>query len=532
MEQQDYLRFCADMPMLEAHFEGLGWACGLRVTDSTARYREVHPYTGGKNLKEDCLYVLSENDRTFPADSYACLSPFEIPGSANQLWFPGHSGEAILEQAIKLFAWCREQEYRLDQAVFQDASLTDMCSLGEELMGNPIIIHDDWFIITAMSQEFSDLLNLKDVENGAKNAIPWSLVAETMGEKNHFAGETRFVSRSLVEDFRFDSDYLETYSKQTATLWQAQHGMPEALYVNIWDGEVYRGRLLVIRSHRAFQPADYRLAEVLAQRCRKVMQYRRLGERPQYRSMDTIVSDLLQGVPLEAGDLTQLMTLLSWQKEDQFVCVRIKPQQPGMPKVMENVLHSDLIHIFPKDYVLLVEHQQSIILNLNRTGVPYSRISHLLAPLCRDYCLYGGISSPVRGIQDAYLAAYQAEIALSQAFERHGETWIVPFSDCALDYLLTNLTPPLQAGHLVAPELRLLREHDQKKGTEYFETFRAYLLQERDIPRTSEKLIIHRTTLLYRLKKIQTLITCDLEDPWKRLYLLASLKIMEGEGKP
>ena len=77
-------------------------------------------------------------------------------------------------------------------------------------------------------------------------------------------------------------------------------------------------------------------------------------------------------------------------------------------------------------------------------------------------------------------------------------------------------------------ELQLLMEHDRERGTQYFETLRTYLLQERDIPRTSEQLIIHRTTLQYRLKKIQSLTELDLNDSRQRLYLLLSLWILDS----
>lgn len=73
--------------------------------------------------------------------------------------------------------------------------------------------------------------------------------------------------------------------------------------------------------------------------------------------------------------------------------------------------------------------------------------------------------------------------------------------------------------------------HDREKGTQYFETLRTYLLNERDIPKTSQALIIHRTTLLYRLKKIQPLLDVSLDDPWQRLYLLLSLWIMKKQDK-
>ena len=95
--------------------------------------------------------------------------------------------------------------------------------------------------------------------------------------------------------------------------------------------------------------------------------------------------------------------------------------------------------------------------------------------------------------------------------------------------MLSTLSSPIPAIHLASPELILLQDLDRENGTQYFETLRTYLLMERDIPKTAQALIIHRTTLLYRLKKIQAITELDLEDPGQRLYLLLSLRIMEKQ---
>ena len=122
----------------------------------------------------------------------------------------------------------------------------------------------------------------------------------------------------------------------------------------------------------------------------------------------------------------------------------------------------------------------------------------------------------------------EARYALDRAFARRDEKWIVAFSDCALDMALGSLQPPLQPRHLVAPELRTLMAYDAQKGTQYYDTLRVFLLEERDIPRASDRLFIHRTTLLYRLKKIEQLVSLNRDDPWYRLNLMLSLKILEN----
>ena len=43
-------------------------------------------------------------------------------------------------------------------------------------------------------------------------------------------------------------------------------------------------------------------------------------------------------------------------------------------------------------------------------------------------------------------------------------------------------------------------------------------------------LIIHRTTLTYRLQKIQELFSLNLDDACQRLYILMSLFLLDSEG--
>ena len=80
----------------------------------------------------------------------------------------------------------------------------------------------------------------------------------------------------------------------------------------------------------------------------------------------------------------------------------------------------------------------------------------------------------------------------------------------------------------IAPYLYKLRSIDKERGTEYFHTLKSWLLNERSIPKTSEALIVHRTTLTYRLEKMRELIPIDLDDPKLRLYLLLSYHLLDA----
>ncbi len=501
MDQQKFLRLLPTMQMMAEVLPG----AVLWTREPALSYRGVRLYRGQQPLETDIVYLLRPEDTgTFPLDTYSWVSTIPASGSANHIVCPEFSMEEILEQLLSLFARCQAGETELDDLVYQEGSLQELCELGARLMDNPVYIHDDWFMMLARSAQ----------------------VDQVMPPEYMMSSAAGFVPRVIVEDFKYDSDYLETYSYRTAQIWESGPGIPRCMYVNLWEGKVYRGRLLVIETNHPFRAGDGLVAQVLTQRALFLLRRKPLGE-TQQQSMDNAVFRLLQGVLPEPADLSQLLGTLGWNREDQFVCLRIQSQQANATPLMEHLVHSDLFQHFPDAYILLAGHQQRVILNLSQQDTTLPEIHYRLAPLCRDYCLYAGISSPVTGIRDLHLADYQAGEALNRAFQLRSEKWILAFSDCALDYMMNSLREPLNASHLVSPELLYLMRYDREKGTDYYATLREYLFQERDIPRTAEKLIIHRTTLLYRLKKLKRMVPLNLEDPKQRLYLLLSLWILE-----
>ena len=471
MDMIELIRLLPTIEMIAEEFPG----AQAFVSDPKQAYCGVRVFGRQSVLQKDILYLLREEDiPVFPADQYSSISTGVAAGAANHIRCSGQSPDEILEQLLELFARFREQELLLDQMVYRNASLQELCEVGAEMLDNPVYIHDDWFIMIAMSSQ----------------------VDQVMPPEYVMSSSSGFVPRFIVDDFKYDSDYLETYAHRNAQIWSTGNGVPRCLYVNLWEGTVYRGRLLIIETNRPIRHADFIIAQVLTQRAMFLLRGKQLGGQTQHRSMDHIVFDLLQGIQPDPADLSQLLGMLNWSKSDSLACIRIRNQQTNVTAVMEHLIHSDLFRTLPGSYILLSGHQQCVILNLTRQKSTLAAVRHQLAPLCRDYCLYAGISSPVTGVRELHLAYYQANIALEQAFQLRSERWIIAFPECALEHMVKNLNAPLQPLNLVAPELNSLIDHDREKGTQYFETFREYLLQERDIPKTAEKLIIHRTTPL------------------------------------
>ena len=499
------IRLTPTLPMLKESLTQAGWECEMALTDAAQHYRGVRLYHGQAELQKDVLYLLRPEEKKFPFDAYSYISAAAHPGKANHLVCPHHPDAEIMDRLLEIFAQFQSWQDAVDLLVYRNADLQELCELASRLLENPVCIHDDWFVMMAITAEYAEIMELEYMMSSAKGLVP----------------------RAVVEDFQYDSDFLETYTSHGAQTWSQPDQTQQSLYVNLWDGPVYKGRLLVARKNRDFLLRDYLLAEVLTQRAVMLLRRKRLGDENTHRNMDDIIFALVQGRKTEQVDLNYLLNMLSWQPSDRFVCLRIRPQQGSNTPTVDHLIHSDLFRSFPGSYILLDGQEQCVILNLSRE--PNDQIRHRLAPLCRDYGLYAGISSPVNGIGDIQAAYHQAGAALDKAFRLRSDKWILSFPECALDHVLRNLPAPLQPAHLVVPELLDLIRYDEKHDTQYFATLRTYLLRERDIPKTSEALIIHRTTLQYRLKKIQSMLHMDLDDPWRRLQLQLSLWILQDQ---
>lgn len=75
---------------------------------------------------------------------------------------------------------------------------------------------------------------------------------------------------------------------------------------------------------------------------------------------------------------------------------------------------------------------------------------------------------------------------------------------------------------LLHPLLKELAEYDRRYGSSLYETLFVYLKNERGITKTSNEMHLHRSTLLHRIERIESLAANRLEDPDERMQILLS----------
>jgi purine catabolism regulator len=100
---------------------------------------------------------------------------------------------------------------------------------------------------------------------------------------------------------------------------------------------------------------------------------------------------------------------------------------------------------------------------------------------------------------------------------------IAHFEELGILHWLHAVPQELLAENAFARSIQRLAEHDRARSAELLHTLEVFLECDGNSVRASEKLIVHRHTLKYRLERIEELCEVDLSDPLCKLNLRAAL---------
>ena len=497
--------------MIADSLDELVWNFTPETKGDTPCLRCCQVYCGQAGLQEDILYLIPEGmGQGFPVDSYRYVAWEDIAGEVPHIRSLRRPIYETLNQIVAIFQRYRDFESRLNRIVTDGGSLTDLCRAGSDFFRNPIYIHDNMFSVIALSSKVEGMLKFEYNEHTGKLYIPlW-----------------------LINEFKYDENYQKTLEYRTAGLWdneQYPYTM-RSLYVNLFSNNVYCGRLLINEIGSLLLPGQYQAAEYLARCAVKLIEHDDMDSRRRYWGLEDTFVDLMSGVAVDNRDLQTTLNILDWAPLDTYLCLKIRNQSEALSvrsdKALNNALASQIQGYFSFSYQKML----CVVVNLSRPGTDQYAVRRILAPLVRDSCMYVGISNPVDNIHAISVGFRQADIVLQYIVEENSSQWIVPFSECALHYICSRATQEIPTEMLAEHSLLTILRYDRENGTQYFDTLRSYLINERNIPKTAAALIIHRTTLTYRLQKIQELFSLNLEDACQRLYMLMSLFLLDSEG--
>ena len=125
----------------------------------------------------------------------------------------------------------------------------------------------------------------------------------------------------------------------------------------------------------------------------------------------------------------------------------------------------------------------------------------------------------------------EAQGALTLGVRLFGPGRVTSYGDLGVYRLLLTLERSSELTGFYEEMLGRLEANDKRGDGELVRTLEAYFASKNSPTEAAERLHVHRNTLLYRLRRIQTITGLDLDDPETRLALHLALRVGQVLGK-
>lgn len=233
---------------------------------------------------------------------------------------------------------------------------------------------------------------------------------------------------------------------------------------------------------------------------------------------------------VDTETLRSLLSSFCWQVRGAYQVIVLKEMVSNEPVLLSRTCRK-LTKEVPRILAVIYEEQIVILRNLNDTKFTEIQDNRLSAIMGNDFC--AGFSNQFIGFECAELYYRQALAEMSRC-EALGLQ-----SSYGKDHIMHCFGDMIKADNLllsyVDPVLIRLKDHDERHGTSYYETFRAYCFTAFHKAETAEYLSLHRNSLNYRLDKITEFLGEELflkltriDNPEHREQLLLSCLILDN----
>ena len=314
-------------------------------TGDQARFYSCRAFAAGEVPRPGVLYLLPPECGGFPWDQYPYLSLGDRPGQAEHICVHGREFVETVNEVLRIFQRFRDFEAELNWIVGHHGSLNDLCAAAMVYLQNPVYIHDSVFVILALPCHVEGMLELEYNQETGKYFIPlW-----------------------LVEDFKFSEGYRDTLRQKKAAIWdtsQYPYHM-RSLYVNIWDLNYYRARLLVNELHAPLRPGDRLVVEYLADYVLMILRREDMSARQNRRNLVSTLRGLISTGEADRRDLRILLTTLGWRERGRFLLATLQTQSGENDITSSSVLRSSLSEAFAGTFILFYEQELCMVADLD-----------------------------------------------------------------------------------------------------------------------------------------------------------------------
>ena len=401
----------------------------------------------------------------------------------------------IVNRILEAFEFFDDLEQRFFNAYYHECPEQEIISAVEHILGPCFIMQPDYKIL-ACSQNFSpDEVN-----------VFW-----------HSFLKYREPSLQNIEMMKNSSVVRVLHSKPHMTLYQETLAAPyQYAIANTYQrpDESIIG-FLIIASSTPITEYEKDMARILMTALNNLQKatFQSITMKELNAEGEILFANILKS-PHDQRSRDILSVIYDMKPATQFRLLRFKTDDTNSNQILGDHLKREFQN------VLVTVYNRQLVALIQDCSLENADLISRLNAIVQNTSIMVGISSSFNGIENSYYAMDQACFALESIISQN----ICFFDSVVVGYLVSDhpLEMKKAARH---PAIQILETYDLKNETDLLNTLKQYLYCDRSVRKTSERMYIHKNTVLYRMNQIRDMCNLDLEDDANREYLILSLII-------
>lgn len=450
-----------------------------------------------QSIPEDIVLIICQKNKTsfLPPGNFSCL-----------LLSCDTSVIHVFNCIQSIFDYYEDWERQLVSICHQDGSLTDLLDASREVFQNPLRITNMDFSLTAQSG-LSDLPEEYNIFNDSALKIDY------------------------MNAFSQDISFHIPDNEKTPVMFPAYITGHRSLNINLFLEDQTEYVLSIIENQTPFSDADWYLITILAHHAEYIVHRMRSESSSKSTTLHSIFQSILSDRTADYMNISHLLSTVDWQPQHWYLCSVIKAGGTSHSSLNAKTICQYIENELPASCSIIFKEHVVSFYDLNLLNLEPEDIFQTLVYFIRDSMLTVGYSRPMAGHMNLRRQYLQALTALNLGYEIQPQRWIHHFNQLALPYILKQATKTFPGYMLCFEKLLDLQKSDKTQNTEYMKTLRVYLEHNLNTVQSAKALFIHRSTFLYRLDKIKTILETDLDDADELFYLNLSLRLLDNEEK-
>ncbi len=136
-----------------------------------------------------------------------------------------------------------------------------------------------------------------------------------------------------------------------------------------------------------------------------------------------------------------------------------------------------------------------------------------------------GVGNACQGIGDYRRGFAEASEALQMGQNLHSDGGVTHFNDLGVYRYLYKIARMDDLRDMYQDQVAQIASYDHRKGTDLLDTLETYLECAGNLTKTSNRLFVHRNTLIQRLDRLQSLCEIDMQERSNWLTLQVAIKV-------